>query len=244
MELYEYNEYMRRNLPHLHPPGATLFVTFRLAGSIPKAVVRQYKAKKDWLKNEIDRVEKLALTDDSSEVKALEQRVQEFHREWFARFEEVLHQAACGPTWLKEDCVAEIVAEALNYRDGRVYRLDAYCIMSNHVHAVFAPFLSEQDLIEMPTAESATGRLQFFSRHPPLDAIMKSLKGRTSHEANRALGRGGTFWEPESYDHVVRDEAEFERIVNYILNNPVKAGLVKDWPQWNWNFRRNHTQHC
>ena len=243
-KLYEYDEHSCRNLPHWHPPGATLFVTFRLADSIPKAVVRQYKAKKEWLTNEIERVRKLALADDSLDVKTLEQRVQEFHREWFARFEDVLHQVAFGPTWLREDRVAEIVAEALNYRDGRVYRLDAYCIMSNHVHAVFAPFLSEQELIEVSPVESATGRLQFFSRHPPLDAIMKSLKGRTAHEAIRALGRGGTFWEPESYDHVVRDDAKFDRIVSYVLNNPVKAGLVKSWQDWKWSFRRNRTADC
>lgn len=240
-KLYEYDEHSRQNLPHWHPPGATLFLTFRLADSIPKAVVRQYKAQKEWLTNDIDRVRKLALADDSLDVKTLEQRVQKFHREWFVKFEEVLHQAACGPTWLREDCVAEIVAEALHYRDGRVYLLDAYCIMSNHVHAVFAPFLSEQDVIEGPATKSTLGRLQLFSRHPPLDVILKSLKGRTAHEANRALGRGGTFWEPESYDHVVRDNAEFDRIVNYVLRNPVKAGLANDWQEWKWSFRRNPT---
>jgi REP element-mobilizing transposase RayT len=107
--------------------------------------------------------------------------------------------------------------------------------MSNHVHTVFSPFLAEKDLGEILSPAG----LVFMSKNPPLDAIMKSLKGYSAWEANRALGRKGTFWEQESYDHVVRDDAEFRRIVNYVLNNPVKAGLVKDWRQWKWSYRRN-----
>jgi REP element-mobilizing transposase RayT len=52
------------------------------------------------------------------------------------------------------------------------------------------------------------------------------------------LGRKGTFWEQESYDHVIRDDAGFQRIVNYVIRNPVKAGLVKEWKEWKWSYRR------
>ncbi len=145
-----------------------------------------------------------------------------------------MHKAECGRTWLREETIARIVADSLHDRDGKVYRLDAYSIMSNHVHAVFAPFLSERDLTEVLMPE---GR-RFTSRNPPLDAIMKSLKGYTAWECNRALQRKGTFRQAESYDHVVRDGEEFHRVVNYTLNNPVKAGLVKDWRDWKWNYKR------
>ena len=76
------------------------------------------------------------------------------------------------------------------------------------------------------------------SDKPPLSAIMQSLKGYTARKINLPLGRSGTFWEEESYDHVVRDEAEFARIVSYVLNNPVKAGLVQDWQEWKWSYKR------
>jgi REP element-mobilizing transposase RayT len=65
---------------------------------------------------------------------------------------------------------------------------------------------------------------------------MKSLKGYTARQANLHLRRTGQFWEEESYDHEVRDGAEFGRIVRYILNNPVKAGLVQHWSEWPWNY--------
>ena len=45
------------------------------------------------------------------------------------------------------------------------------------------------------------------------------------------------FWDAESYDHFVRDDAELARIINYVLNNPVQAGLVKDWRDWKWSWR-------
>jgi hypothetical protein len=50
-----------------------------------------------------------------------------------------LDKAAIGPTWLADEGIAGTVAEALHYRDGKSYRLDAYSIMPNHVHSVFAP---------------------------------------------------------------------------------------------------------
>jgi len=62
------------------------------------------------------------------------------------------------------------------------------------------------------------------------------LKGFVAHEANRILGRSGQpFWQDESYDHLVRSDAEFERIREYIESNPVKAGLVAAAESWQWS---------
>jgi len=231
---FVYKERTERNLPHIQSPRATLFVTFRLAGTIPKPVLRFYHSQKKWLEEETKRTVRLKLEDDSPEMRAHESRLLDFQRGWFMKFEDILHKAECGPTWLKEERIARIVADSLHERDGKVYRLDAYSIMSNHVHAVFSPFLSERDLREILLPEG----LRFVSRTPPLDVIMKSLKGYTAWECNRVLQRKGTFWQAESYDHVVRDGQEFQRIVNYVLNNPVKAGLVNDWRDWKWNYQR------
>ncbi len=65
---------------------------------------------------------------------------------------------------------------------------------------------------------------------------MHMLKGYSAHEANGVLKRQGKFWQAESYDHFVRDGAELERIIYYVVNNPVKAGLVDDWDQWPWTY--------
>ena len=68
---------------------------------------------------------------------------------------------------------------------------------------------------------------------------MHSLKSYTAKEANKVLNRTGEFWEHESYDHYVRDEAGHERIVKYILQNPVKAKLVENWQDWRWSYHAN-----
>lgn len=234
MSEFLYKGYTRRNLPHFCPPDATLFVTFRLAGTVPQSVLRLYQARRKWFEGETKRIVGLKLSNDSPEMKAHEKSLVDFQRRWFVKFEEILHRAETGPTWLKDEQIARAVADAMHKRDGEVYRLDAYCIMSNHVHAVFAPFLSLEELRETLLPEG----LRFISKNPPLDVIMKSLKGYTAWEANRSLGRKGTFWQPESYDHVVRNEAQFHRILKYVLENPIKAGLVKDWRDWKWSYRR------
>jgi REP element-mobilizing transposase RayT len=68
------------------------------------------------------------------------------------------------------------------------------------------------------------------------DRLLKSLKGSTAREANRLLGRTGqSFWQKESYDHYVRNPSEFEKIREYIENNPVKAGLAQSPRDYRWS---------
>src|SRR5215471_14113177 len=55
-----------------------------------------------------------------------------------------------------------------------------------------------------------------------------SWKSFTAKECNRLLERSGTFWQEESYDHLIRNQADFRHAVKYLLDNPMKAGL-KNW---------------
>lgn len=119
-----------------------------------------------------------------------------------------------APYWLKEKDVAEIVMESIQYRDGKQYDLHAFTVMPNHVHMM---------MTLLPDA-------------PVLYKVMQDLKKFTGLHSNRKLGRNGQFWEDESYDHVVRNNEEFYRILNYILRNPLKAGFVKEWQEWPFTF--------
>ena len=158
----------------------------------------------------------------------------EFHRYWFRAFEEALHNNNSGPMWLGDETVAGIMKESLHHRDNQEYQLDAYCIMPNHVHVVFTPNISEKDLRAYQTKRG----LRFHSKVSTTSKIMESLKGYTARKCNQALHRSGSFWQTESYDHVVRDGTGFDRIVNYVLNNPVKAGLVSEWQEWKWSYKK------
>ncbi len=69
-----------------------------------------------------------------------------------------------------------------------------------------------------------------------LTKIMHNIKRNSANHANKTLGRTGSFWQHENYDHFARDEAELERIIKYVLYNPVKAGLVKEQEDWEWSY--------
>lgn len=204
-----YRAFYRRHLPHYQLPEVTLFVTFRLHGSLPAEVLARLKT--EALERE-RQIEKTPVESERKKALYAERKRQ------FGRFDDVLDTSSCGPTWLKDPKIASLVFDALQYRDEKVYDLDCFTIMSNHVHAVFAPRMDE--------------RGSFYS----ISRIMQSLKRRTASLANAQLDRQGVFWQGESYDHVVRDEEEWQRIVWYVLNNPVKAGLVGEWREWSWTY--------
>ena len=66
---------------------------------------------------------------------------------------------------------------------------------------------------------------------------MQFLKGGSAFSANKVLDRRGyPFWQDESYDRCIRNEKELKNTINYILQNPVKAGLVQGWEDWPFTF--------
>ena len=242
MNHFNYKPFYRRNLPHIQPPGATFFVTFHLSGSLPRAILKQWRAERHQIESK-----KLHLLKPqnisgfaAAEHTTFEQKPEyrEWKRQWFRKFEKTLDYAQSGPLWLKDERIAKVVAESLHYRDGEVYRLDAYCIMANHVHVVFAPLAIHStgtDTVDSLDNDAQTNSLCYNT----LPSIMQSLKGYTAWKANRLLGRSGAFWHHESYDHAVRNASEWKRIITYVLNNPIKAGLVDEWEKWQWSYYRD-----
>ena len=65
-----------------------------------------------------------------------------------------------------------------------------------------------------------------------LSQIMRGVKGRTARRINLALGRTGAFWQSDWFDRWLRTDAEGARVIDYIQQNPVKAGLVRQWTDW------------
>lgn len=116
----------------------------------------------------------------------------------------LLDQGRAGPLYLRRSEIARMIVESIYYHNTvlRHYELHAFAVMPNHVHLLVTPKIG-------------------------LGKLAKSLKRITAKGANAILGRTGThFCQEESYDRLVRDRREFEKIRFYIENNPVRAGLA------------------
>jgi putative transposase len=176
--------YYERNLPHWHPPGQDIFLTWRLKGSLP-AHLRAIASK-------------------------------EMSGKRFVEFDQALDRADTGPRWLREPRIAECLIAALRIvQEQRLISLHSYAIMINHVHVLLTP-------------------------GAPIAQITKFIKGTTSRQANLLLGfTGSYFWQDESFDHWVRNPAEWEKIRAYIERNPVAAGLAARPEDWPWSSASN-----
>jgi REP element-mobilizing transposase RayT len=104
----------------------------------------------------------------------------------------------------------EQVRKTILHDHGRKYELILAAIMPDHVHLLLYPL-----------------RIQVGHWYD-LSVIMKGIKGVSARRINQLLGTTGSVWQEESYDRIVRDEQELQEKVEYMYNNPVKAGLVQN----------------
>jgi len=166
-------------------------------------------------------------------------------KEYDERFGKQLDEwldAGLGSRALARPDVREAVRDCLMRFDGERLRIHAAVIMPTHVHALIEP-LAKGDT-GIPACESTQSRSQTRMSVSPsqdnpqtrmsvspchsLSELMKGIKGASARAANNILGTSGTFWMDESFNHIVRSEAQYERFVQYIADNPLKARLRGD----------------
>lgn len=131
----------------------------------------------------------------------------------FVTTDRALDHYHSGSRWLEQGAIANLVAETIQAggRERHFYELRAWVVMPNHVHLLMLPKVA-------------------------VPVIMRWLKGSTARRANLMLGRTGQrFWQDESFDHWVRHNRDLDCIVQYIHENPVRAGLVSSAEKWPWS---------
>jgi len=177
-----------RHLPHWRQAGATYFVTFRLADSMPQEKLNQWQLEKiQWLREHP------------------EPHSQADREEYHSRFTDQLQNwldTGYGKCLLRQPQTSKLVEDALGFFDGERYLLGTYVVMPNHVHVLVRPVEGHS-----------------------LSEILHSWKSFTSNQINEALQSRGTVWLDESFDCLVRNEAQLEKYASYIRENPDKAGL-------------------
>jgi REP element-mobilizing transposase RayT len=133
---------------------------------------------------------------------------------YFFAFENELDKNLNEPHWLKDNVIAFVVMDSLFFNNNKLYTLLAACIMSNHVHIL----------------------IRLLPDVPALNVILQNHKKFTAVQSNKLLHRSGSFWAEESFDTIIKDNSHFYNTVYYIIQNPVKAGLIKNWYDWKWTY--------
>lgn len=200
--------YYKRRLPHLYKENHPVFLTWRLKFTLPKHVTEHLREMKE---NHDKHIANL-----SEEYEKMQSYT--FHKKVFGYLDSQLNEGKNMPDLLNQAPLAQIVKESLHFHNNKKYSLHSFCIMPNHVHAMITPYSNKQEYKKS------------------LSTITQSWKGYTARMINLALDRTGSLWSEETYDHLVRSESEFARIVSYIINNPVKANLVDRWDKWEFNW--------
>lgn len=184
--------HQRGYFPHFDGDCVTQHVSFHLADSMPQSVLDRWR-------EELKHLEK---TDADIEFRT---RIQNFL------------DAGHGNCWLRDDRLAEIVQNSLLHFDAEQYRLHAWCVMPNHVHALFTP---------APGYE--------------MSRIVGDWKSVTAHRCSKLLGHSGRFWHKEFFDRYIRNEQHYRNALAYIENNPVKASLCEKPEDWPWSSAGTH----
>jgi putative DNA methylase len=178
----------RTHLPHFEAGETPQHITFRLGDSLPAEIRATWEE------------ELRALSDD--DARDVERR---------KRIASALDQGH-GECHLRDPRIASLVEEALQHFDGSRYRLHAWVVMPNHVHALVTPLYENS-----------------------LSSIVQGWKSFTAKQANAILSRAGTFWQADYFDRYIRDENHWNRVLAYIHENPVKAGLCERAEAWRWS---------
>jgi putative transposase len=129
----------------------------------------------------------------------------EYQRQFSDRFHELLDAGYGSCVLARHDCASILTCKMIEGHS-TCFLLGPWVVMPNHMHA----------LVE-PAPKSVLGE------------IVQHWKGGSSFAINRLLGRRGTLWQSEPWDHIVRSEAHWQHLAKYIASNPESAHVHRGY---------------
>jgi REP element-mobilizing transposase RayT len=123
--------------------------------------------------------------------------------------------------WILPTQARSLVLESCLHDNGKNYDLKVAVVMPDHVHLIFTPLIDDQAMEVCSLAK-----------------IMDAIKSASAHKINKALNRKGHVWQPESFDHVLRCSENLDSKIRYLLENPVRRGLVSTWRDYPWLWQK------
>jgi REP element-mobilizing transposase RayT len=128
--------------------------------------------------------------------------------------------------WALPERVRQTVLDCCLHDNEEKFDLRIAVVMPDHVHMIFTPLINQQAMEVYSLAE-----------------IMDAVKGTAAHKINKMLCRKGRVWQPESFDHVVRSSENLDAKIEYLLQNPVRLGLVDEWTNYPWLWKKPFVNH-
>lgn len=214
----EKKESYKHTLPHFQQPGQAYFVTWCLKDSVPKKALKRYTDELELLGDAIfNRVSsrRLEIAAPNPDIEKLRMQYYSLRKKYINAYDDLLDAERSPIVNLSKPGNTKIIMEAIQFWEGKKLLNHAWSIMPNHVHWVLQ--LLEKDEEGKPVY---------------LQDILQSVKRHTANRINNAEGRVGNLWQKESFDTTIRDEKHLYFAIEYTLNNPVSAGLVKDRRDW------------
>ncbi len=137
----------------------------------------------------------------------------EYHERFSRQMHDYLDRCE-GECLLRREELRKFVADSLHHFDEERYMLGGFVVMPNHVHML----------------------VQFIGT-TRLKPMCKSWKRFTARAIHEQIGRSGHYWQSETYDHIVRSEAQFRHYREYMMQNPRNARLRENeftvfMPEW------------
>jgi len=123
--------------------------------------------------------------------------------------------------WLLPENARDIVLSCCCHDHRQKYELYVAVVMPDHVHIILTPLINHNEQ-------------EIFS----LIEIMRGIKGASARAINQLLSRHGPVWQEESFDHVLRSSEGLDSKIEYVLQNPVRKGLVNSWQEYRWAWQR------
>jgi REP element-mobilizing transposase RayT len=113
------------------------------------------------------------------------------------------------PYFLKERFNNEIIDCLKEEREKMRCKIYAYCLMPDHLHFLCGTKGGEISVLD----------------------FVSQFKGKSTRIGWR-YNIKGPLWQRRSYDHIVREEEDLQETAKYIVNNPVRSGVVEKWDQY------------
>ena len=212
----------KRFLPHYDASLKFQMITYRLADSLPQDLIRALGTPQPSADGEGDELQKRKI------------------------IEETLDKGY-GSCLLQEPLVAQVVVDNWKFYHGKRYDLTAYVVMPNHVHVLIKTYeewsigkivWAWKSLVTKYVNSEVDLKNRFLNSMEQFKA--KNLQIKSSSKMQKfikAESKNNSFsiWQREYWDRFIRDENHFEKAVEYIHKNPVKAGLTKSSEDWLWS---------